>query len=186
VILLSEKSEEKKDLVKVLSVTPLFPVGFSRAPIPPIAELHEQLSRPIIELKLENNENLRLMGIPYDIALEIWTLLKRKSGYRYRHDPRLSISQLFCEIARVEYIVITDILPDLGVYVADVYVKVKDSNDSEKVNKFKMIPSHAILLALLNNADIYVAKKLLRVEEGEEESEDVETKEFELEDITYW
>ncbi len=179
---MNPKANNKKDLIKVVSVTPLFPVGFSRAPIPPIAELHEQLSRPIIELKLENNDNFRLMGIPYDIALEIWSLLRRKSGYRRRRDPRLSISELFCEIAEVEYIVITDILPELGVYVADAYIKIRDSNNSGRIVKYKMIPSHAILLALLNNADIYVDKKLLVEEEGEK-SED---NEFDLEDITYW
>jgi len=167
--------------LKVESITPLFPVGFTRAPIPPIPELHEQLSRPIIELKLENNKQLRLMGIPYDIALEIWFHLKSKKKYKSRRDPRLSISELMCEIAKVDQVIINDILPDLGVYVADVYLKVDGEKD---LARFKMIPSHAILLALLSEADIYVAERLLKLEE--EESKEQPEEDLVFEDITYW
>jgi len=180
------KLNERKDLIKVTSVVPLFPVGFSRTPIPPIPELHEQLSRPIIELKLENGERLRLMGIPYDIALEIWMTLKNKGRPKTRRDPRLSVSELLCEIADVEYIAISDIIPDLGVYVADVYLKIKKgSNNSEEDTRieFKMIPSHAILLALLSGAEIYVSKKLIQSELGESEEETIEQ---DMEDIMYW
>lgn len=183
---LEKKSKNNNNgLLKVESIIPLFPVGFTRAPIPPIPELHEQLSRPIIELKLENNKQLRLMGIPYDIALEIWFHLKNrknKKKHKPRRDPRLTISELVCEIARIDRVVISDILPDLGVYVANVYLKV----DGEKeVIEFTMIPSHAILLALLGDADIYVAEKLLKVEEEEEQREQSE-EELLFEDITYW
>jgi len=178
----SIEQTEKKDLIKVVSITPLFPVGFSRTPIPPIPELHEQLSRPIIELKLENNKKLRLMGIPYEIAVEIWMALKSKGRIKIRRDPRLSISELLCEIADVDHIEITDILPDLGVYVADIYIKVKEDNGEEKKIGYKMIPSHAILLALLSGADIYVAKKLVQSEQDEEEEGALEK----FEDITYW
>ena len=170
----------KREFVRVRSIVPLFPVGFTRAPLPPIPELHEQLSRPMIELKLENNRNLRLMGIPYDIAVEIWLALRKKeSSMERRRDPRLSIPELLCEIIKVEYVTISDILPDLGVYVADVYLRV-EGRDGEEIISFKMIPSHAILIAVLSDADIYVAKKLLHQEEEDEVEEATE------EDIIYW
>ena len=143
---MSENLNQKKDLVKVVSVTPLFPVGFSRTPIPPIPELHEQLSRPIIELKLENDKRLRLMGIPYEIAVEIWMVLKSQGKTRIKRDPRLSISELLCELADVDHIEITDILPDLGVYVADVYIRVRENNGKERRVGYKMIPSHLSLI----------------------------------------
>ena len=181
---MSSKTHRKGNgLLRVTSITPLFPVGFTRAPIPPIPELHEQLSRPIIELKLENNKQLRLMGIPYDIALEIWFHLKTQRKRKTRRDPRLSISELFCEIVKIDHVEINDIIPELGVYVADVYIKINNETKETKT-KFKMIPSHAILLALLSNAEIYVSEKLLRLEE-EEPQKPIE-EDLIFEDITYW
>ena len=165
--------------IKVKSVIPLFPIGFTRAPISLMPELREQLSRPMIELRLEDNRTLRLMGIPMEVAMEIWLITNSKQT-KPTKDFRLSVSDLVCELVKVKRVIISDIIPELGVYVADVELDIPhDHSDDRKV--FRMIPSHAILVALKCGAEIYVSEKLLRTEIQEESEEEA----FE-EDITYW
>ncbi len=176
---LSERKATAKRYIKVKTVIPLFPVGYTRAPLSLIPELREQLSRPIIELRLEDNRTLRLMGIPVEVAMEIWFITNNKQQ-KPTKDFRLSVTDLICELVKVKRVIISDIIPELGVYVADVELEESPSSNNEK-KVFRMIPSHAILVALKCGAEIYVSEKLLKLErEEEEEKEGLE------EDITYW
>jgi len=146
--------------------------------IPPtvMPEIREYLNRPILELHLEDGRTLRLTGIPHDIAFEIW-LTSHGKEIPKRRDPRLSMSELFNKIARINYVKITDIIPDMGVYVAEISVTI-DVDGNEKTLTYQMIPSHAILLALRSGAKIYVAEDLVPTKRPKRRSS--------IDYMTYW
>lgn len=170
-------------LLKVKAVNALFPIGFTRIPLPLMPELQEQFSRPMIELVLEDDRTLKLMGIPHDIAIEIWLITNNKP-YKSKKDYRLSLAELVTQLGTIERVVISDVVPDLGVYVANVDIKIGNGDSAKKIT-VKMIPSHAILLALKSKADIYVAEKLIKLDLSEGLEELTEEKTYD-EQITYW
>ncbi|MCR8453822.1 MAG: DUF151 domain-containing protein [Crenarchaeota archaeon] len=174
-------SQEK--CIKVINVAILFPITrtYAHLLLPP--ELKEQLRRPVIELRLEDGRALRLMGIPMEIATEVWLMVSGKPP-KPAKDFRLSMSDLVCELAKICKVVISDVIPELGVYVAEVEIR-NISESPEGKRTLKMVPSHAILLALKCEADIYVSEKLLGLgTKGEKEQSTSE--ETSDKDITYW
>ncbi len=166
--------EEGKEYLKVIKIRPLFPLTY--VPVPPMLDprlinpaLLASASKPILEFLLEDGKIFRMSGIPVHIALEIWDLLeKKKKGHSFDSiDPRLTLSQLVTEIADVKNVKIVDLIPDLNVFVAEIELLPEGFDHPVK---FQMIPSHAIVIALRANADIYVSRDLL--EEIEEESKE--------------
>lgn len=129
----------------------------------------------ILELKLEDNKVFRMSGISYDVALEIKKYLALDSEFNLPtiNDPRFTIYDLLLEIPDLEKILhgtIKEVIidhydPEYSIYGASVIL-----NDDYTVMKKKllMIPSHAILLALLANRNIYVDARLVESQENNE------------------
>ncbi|MHA1615797.1 MAG: bifunctional nuclease domain-containing protein [Candidatus Njordarchaeales archaeon] len=165
---------QREKYLRVVKIRPLFPIPLS--PLPPTASLMNpallsSLTRPVLELKLEDGSTFRMGGIPSHIALEIWELLEtRKAGMENveRVDPRLTLSQVVVEIAEVQRVRISDILPQYNVYVAEVDILPEGFG---RPITLQMVPSHAILIGLRAKADIYVAKDLVEDQQEEMQTE---------------
>lgn len=161
---------QRKKYLKVEAVKALFPLPFTTKPISSRIASNPQalaaLSQPLLEFKLENEEKFRMSGIPSTIAAEIQQLLEaKKSGEEVkREDPRLPLSALVGEVTEIERVQISDVLPELKVYAAEISFKAQDEGE-KKLRSLVMIPSHAVLAAIRDSASIYVAKKLLKPEE---------------------
>ncbi|MGQ4890863.1 MAG: hypothetical protein ACP6IP_00040 [Candidatus Njordarchaeia archaeon] len=152
---------------RVLKLRPLFPLPLST--LPPTGLVNpavlNQLARPVLELKLEEGHIFRMGGIPTSIAMEIWEVLERKKASDSSNievDPRYTLSQVINEIAEVKRVKIVDLLEKYNVYVAEVDMIPEGFG---KPVALKMIPSHAILIGVRANAEMYVNKDL--VEESE-------------------
>ena len=110
-------------------------------------------------LFLEDGSVFTLYNIPKFIAMECMRLTNKLAN-----DFRLSISEVLAEIPEIEkalsknieYIIIDDFDPELGVYSAT--IKRKGSGN----RTVKVIPSHGLLLSIIGGIDIYVSKKLIR------------------------
>ncbi len=122
-----------------------------------------------LSLSLENDEEFSMVNIPVDVAEAIKMINngelppQRQSIYTF-----LSSHEDFKELMRrtLKRVIIDEFEPDTGVYTAT--VEFEDGSISIKV---KMIPSHAIYLALITDKPIYVSKKLLDMEKKWEEGE---------------
>jgi bifunctional DNase/RNase len=124
-----------------------------------------------LSLLLENNEEFTMVNIPMDVAEAIKLINdsdmppRRQSIYTF-----LSSHEDFKEILRktLKRVVIDELEADTGVYTAT--VEFEDGGVSISV---KMIPSHAIYLALISGKPIFVSKKLVDMEKwwGNESSE---------------
>lgn len=183
--------------LKVEAVKALFPLPFTTKPISSRIANNPQalaaLSQPLLEFKLENDEKFRMSGIPSTIAAEIQQLLEiEKSGKKVeRKDPRMPLSALVGEITKIKRVEISEILPELKVYAAEISFTVNDQS-GESLRSLTMIPSHAVLAAIRDSASIYVAKKLLRaenysmLEKAREKQEQEEQKEEDRETDYYY
>jgi len=165
---------EREKYLRVVKIRPLFPVPLmTLPPISPIINptVLSSITKPVLEMKLEDGSTFRMGGIPQNIALEIWEVLEKRRSSRFSAeniDPRLTLSQVIIELAEVRRVRITDILPQYNVYVAEVDILPEGFG---KPITLQMVPSHAILVALRADADIFVSKQLLiniREEEAEE------------------
>lgn len=165
-----EKNEfQREKYLKVEAVKTLFPLPFTTKPISSRIARNPQamaaLSQPLLEFKLENEEKFRMSGVPATIAAEIQQLLEAKKSEKKpkREDPRLPLSALVGKVTKIERVQISEVLPELKVYTAELSFKAKDE-DEGKLRSLPMIPSHAVLAAIRDSASIYVAKKLLKPE----------------------
>lgn len=133
------------------------------------------LENIILELRLENNKVFRMSGISYDIAIEIKKYIAQSSEFNLPtiNDPRFTLYDMFLEIPDLEKIlhgtikevVINYYDHEFSIYGATV---VLDDNYTVMKKKLLMIPSHAILLAILANRNVYVDKKLIESQENDE------------------
>lgn len=133
------------------------------------------LENIILELILENRKVFRMSGISYDVAMEIKKYLALESEFDIPtiNDPRFTLYDMFLEIPDLEKIlhgtikeVIIDYYdPEFSIYGATVIL---DDSYTVMKKKLLMIPSHAILLAILANRNVYVDRKLV---EGQEDNE---------------
>ncbi len=155
---------------KAVKLRPLFPLPLST--MPPTGLLNpallNQLVRPVLELKLENGGIFRMGGIPTSIAMEIWEVLERRKNLseEVEIDPRYTLSQVVNEIAEVVRVRIVDLLEKFNVYVAEIDLIPEGFG---KPVTLKMIPSHAILLGVRANADIYVNVELVNNDQSQSE-----------------
>lgn len=159
---------------KVIKLRPLFPIPLSTMPPTSIVNpvILNQLARPVLELKLEEGKVFRMGGIPVSIAMEIWEVLERRKIQEVQDidtDPRYTLSQVINEIAEVRRVKIVDLLDKFNVYVAEVDIVPEGFG---KPVSLRMIPSHAILIGVRAQSDIFVHKDL--VENNSIEVEDKE------------
>ncbi len=117
-----------------------------------------------IELILEDGRTLTLVNIPVDVANAIKALKgdmefpRRKSIFDLLANYEAFKDELSRTLRRV---VIDELDMSTGLYTATV-----EFEDEGMVSEVKMIPSHAIFLALLTGAPIYVSKELVDLEES--------------------
>ncbi len=113
---------------------------------------------PLLNFELENGENFLMTSIPVSIAVEIARRINGVEGA----DSRLSIAELIPEICIVERVIIDSIIPYSNAYQATVEIRLEGFSETQH---FQMIPSHASLLALIANADIFVSENVVKMTE---------------------
>ena len=122
----------------------------------------------ILELILEDGSRFRMGGIPIEIAIEIEKYLinsYNRESLDYT-DPRYTIYDTLLEFPDIERILrdaVKEVVIDYydsrySFYGASIILNEKYTIGKKKII---MIPSHAILLALLANKCVYVDSKLL-------------------------
>ncbi len=120
---------------------------------------------PVMTLKLEDGEDFYLYNVPYDIVdiikrikedNVIETIVKRESIFDliYVHDDLRNILE-----EDLEKVVIDEFDPETMLFTASVYF----SNGAARIVK-RMIPSHAVYLALIAGKPIYVSRKIVELE----------------------
>lgn len=113
---------------------------------------------PLLNFELENGEHFLMTSIPASIAVDIARRLNGIEGT----DSRLTIGELIPEICIVDKIIIDSIVPYSNAYQATVEIRLEGFSE---IHRFQMIPSHATLLALIANSEIYVSDDLLNPSE---------------------
>jgi len=112
-------------------------------------------SRPYLRFEMENGQEFMMNGIPQDIALGISMELNEITT----NDSRMTIQDIVGELALVEKVEIDLVVPDTTVYQSTIYLL---PEGFERTISYTMVPSHATLLAVLNDAPIYVSKQLVK------------------------
>ncbi len=115
----------------------------------------DERMRPFLRLEMEDGREFIMSGIPNEIAYNISFELSLQES----SDQRMQIHNLVSQLALVEKVEIDFIVPGTEVYQATIYLTPEGFKTQLQ---FQMIPSNAILLAISNNADIFVAEKLIR------------------------
>ncbi|MEM0174304.1 MAG: bifunctional nuclease family protein [Sulfolobaceae archaeon] len=132
-------------------------------------------SVPVIVCYLEDGRQFYLFHVPPEIVISINRILGVR-GYEEmqegnKRDSIYEILETISEIKeiinkRIEKVIVNDIIREYGVYVATVELKF----DGIIIER-RMIPSHAIYLAILGERPIFIKKEL--VDEQERESREV-------------
>ena len=111
-------------------------------------------AKPIIRFELADGREFFMVNIPFDIARNIAAFLTDQISA----DSRLQIHELIGELCLVEKVEIDLLLPGQDVYQATISLQ---PEGFERKVTYQMIPSHATLLAVLNEAPIFVADELV-------------------------
>ncbi|GBF08898.1 hypothetical protein apy_06230 [Aeropyrum pernix] len=121
----------------------------------------------VMELKLENGSKFVMSNIPIEIV-EAVNVLKNNIDTPRRQSLFIFLmnSEVFKDAAvnAVKEVVIDEIDQNTGLYTATLVLE----EDGFKL-KLKMIPSHAVYLALIAGRPIYVLEKLVHESYSEEE-----------------
>lgn len=131
---------------------------------------------PTMVLYLEDNREFKMFYIPPEIVILV-NKLQGKNEYEgiIGNDNRESLYDILYDIISfstdikenlkkiINRVIIDDVIKESGVYVATVEFKF----DGVIIEK-KLIPSHAVLLALLCDKPIFVKKQLVEEQEAEE------------------
>ena len=116
-----------------------------------------------MQLQLEDGRTFTMINIPVEVALAV-RALRGESEYPARKslfDLLANYEPFKEELARtLRKVVIDELDPNTGLYTATV-----EFEDEGLVSRVKMIPSHAVFLALLVDAPIYVREEF--VDEGD-------------------
>lgn len=123
-----------------------------------------------MELYLEDGRTFTMYSIPLEVALTVRAF--KESG---EYPTRKSVFDFLANyepfkdaIARnLKRVVINEVDRNTGLYTATV-----EFEDDGFRTTIKMIPSHAVFLALLADAPIYVDDKLLALSDSESEPEE--------------
>ncbi|QGA54977.1 bifunctional nuclease family protein [Sulfolobus sp. E5-1-F] len=130
---------------------------------------------PTIVCYLEDGRQFYLFSVPAEIVIAInKTKGNKEEEFSDKRENIYDIISFIPEIMEefskhIEKVVIDDMIRDTGVYVATVEFKF----DGVIIQK-RMIPSHAIFLAIISNKPIFVKKGL--VDEQEKESREGQQK----------
>ena len=133
---------------------------------------------PVIVLELEDGREFTLYHVPYEIVKAI---NKLQSGEGFEFGARESLFEIMVDMrdavsslgSNLEYVVIDQLDLNTSLYTASV-----SFNLGGIAMTRRMIPSHAVFLALLFGKPIYVSKRLVDQQEvfaeqlGEEELEE--------------
>jgi bifunctional DNase/RNase len=137
-------------------------------------------SIPVIVLELEDGREFTLYNVPYEIIVAI---NKLRTDERFQLGERESIFEVLVDFRDsmkgigdiIEYVIIDEIDYRTSLYTAKVFFNLGGISITRR-----MIPSHAIFLALLYNKPIYVSKSL--VDQQEELEHSLRSKEEEWEE----
>lgn len=116
--------------------------------------LPDENTKPILRFELEDAREFFMVNIPFDIARNIAAHITDQSS----SDSRLQIHELIGELSLVEKIEIDLLLPGQDVYQATINLI---PEGFERSLSIQMIPSHATLLAVVNDAPIFIADELV-------------------------
>ena len=132
------------------------------------------LENIVLELYLEDGRIFRMGGISLDIAAEIRKYLAKSGGGRKRfvgdlinrNDPRFTIIDMLIDFPDIEKVlhesireVVIDYFdPNYNIYGASIIL---DDAYTIAKKRVMMIPSHAILLALIANRKVFVSRELV-------------------------
>jgi len=110
---------------------------------------------PFLRFLLENGSDFMMSNIPMEIAISLSVYLSKTKV----NDSRLKIHDLVSQLAIVEKVEIDSLVPGTGVYQATITLTPEGFSN---FLHFPMIPSNATLLAVLNQAPIFVSERLWR------------------------
>ncbi|MCY3412977.1 MAG: hypothetical protein INQ03_15165 [Candidatus Heimdallarchaeota archaeon] len=115
--------------------------------------------QPFLRMEMEDGRQFIMSSIPTDIAYQIlFENSKRTGSSKVPPDPRMQIYNLVGELAIIEKTEIDLIVPGTDVYQATIYLLPEGFSNHIQ---YQMIPSHAVLLSIANDAPIYVADTLI-------------------------
>ncbi len=114
----------------------------------------DQRTRPLLRFELEDGNEFIMNVIPQEIAISISMEINNMES----NESRLHLQDIVSELALVEKVEIDIVVPQTTVYQSTIYLK---PEGFEKSISFSMVPSHATLLAVLNDAPIFVSKALV-------------------------
>lgn len=109
---------------------------------------------PLLNFELENGENFLMTNIPVSIAIEI---AKKLNGVESA-DSRLTVAELVPELCVVERVIIDSVVPYSTAYQASIEVRLEGFNE---IQRFQMVPSHATLLSLVADSQMYISKSVI-------------------------
>ncbi len=132
-------------------------------------QIMNQRTLPFLRFILRNGSDFIMSMIPLEIAI---TISAYQSGQE-SPDSRLRIHDLVGQLAVVEKVEIDSVVPGTGVYQATIWLQ--PEGFSQTIS-FSMIPSHATLLAVINDAPIYVSRQLWEdyIKQKEEAQTDID------------
>lgn len=119
----------------------------------------DQRSRPYLKFELESGEEFIMSSIPMDIARS----LSMELNNIQTNDSRLEIHDLVKELSVVEKVEVDVVVPQTSVYQSTIYLT---PEGFERSLQFQMVPSHATLLAVINDAPIFVSEALVKQTES--------------------
>ena len=123
----------------------------------------------VLQCSLEDGRLFNLYLIPLEVVLAV----NKIKGYGFENDREtlFEVLTVFNEIEvlrnKIEKVVVDEVDENTHLYTAKIYIK----GDGFTVAK-RMIPSHAIFLAYLVGAPIYISKEL--VDKQEQDSKETE------------
>jgi len=136
---------------------------------------------PVIVLNLEDGRNFTLYYVPYEIVIAINKLQRRTDSPVVEFGPRETLFEVLLDFqpllkdlkGKLIRVIIDEFNYETALYTATV-----EFDLGGIIMKRKMVPSHAIYLALLLEKPIYVLSKLVDEQEAlEEEMKDLEDEE---------
>ncbi|MHA2090065.1 MAG: hypothetical protein ACW98K_04330 [Candidatus Kariarchaeaceae archaeon] len=119
----------------------------------------DERAKPILRFELEDGREFFMINIPNDIAINLSLHINDQPS----PDSRLQIHELIGELTLVKTVEIDMTIPGQDVYQATIELV---PEGFERALRFQMIPSHATLLAVLNDAPIFIADELVKQSEA--------------------
>ncbi len=125
-------------------------------------------SIPVISLKLEDGDEFYLYNVPYDI-IDVIKKIREDFANDLDGPMRESIFDLLSKhddfknliSEDLDYVIVDEYDPETMLFTA----KVAFSNGGARIVK-RMVPSHAIFLALIAGKPIYVTRELVEFEKN--------------------